>query len=127
MFIKSKVPVDVCDSIEHYENVQKLLTTIEKQFKTSQKSLANTLIMKFTSMKLITVKGVCDHINKMRDLVTRLRAFEVEMFESFLYRPFKISYNTHKDKWFIDELLTIFDQEKTRVILEMGDSALTVT
>ncbi|KAL4351255.1 hypothetical protein GQ457_06G019360 [Hibiscus cannabinus] len=56
MFIKSKVPADVRGSIEQYENVQDLLAAIEKQFQTSQKSLAITLIMKFTSLKLTTVK-----------------------------------------------------------------------
>ncbi|KAL4304232.1 hypothetical protein GQ457_10G014510 [Hibiscus cannabinus] len=138
MFIKSKVPADVRGSIEQYENVQDLLAAIEKQFHTSQKSLASTLIMKFTSLKLTTVKGVRDHINKMRDLAARLKALEVEMSDSFLvhyilntlppqYGPFKISYNTHKDKWSIDELLTMCDQEEGRLILEMGESALTVT
>ncbi|KAL4310044.1 hypothetical protein GQ457_01G035740 [Hibiscus cannabinus] len=129
---------DVRGSIEQYENVQDLLAAIEKQFQTSQKSLASTLIMKFTSLKLTTVKGVRDHINKMRDLAARLKALEVEMSDSFLvhyilntlppqYGPFKISYNTHKDKWSIDELLTMCDQEEGRLILEMGESALTVT
>ncbi|KAL4342439.1 hypothetical protein GQ457_08G014610 [Hibiscus cannabinus] len=138
MFIKSKVPADVRGSIEQYKNVQDLLVAIEKQFQTSQKSLASTLIMKFTSLKLTTVKGVRDHINKMRDLAARLKALEVEMSDSFLvhyilntlppqYGPFKISYNTHKDKWSIDELLTMCDQEEGRLILEMGESALTVT
>ncbi|KAL4366702.1 hypothetical protein GQ457_05G014270 [Hibiscus cannabinus] len=56
MFIKSKVPADVRGSIEQYKNVQDLLAAIEKQFQTSQKSLASTLIMKFTSLKLTTVK-----------------------------------------------------------------------
>ncbi|KAK5802349.1 hypothetical protein PVK06_029937 [Gossypium arboreum] len=76
--------------------------------------------MKFTLVKLTTMKGVRDHINKMRDLKTRLRAIEVEKPESFLvhfilntltplYGSFKIFYNTHKDKWTIDELLTICD------------------
>ncbi|KAL4354134.1 hypothetical protein GQ457_06G003750 [Hibiscus cannabinus] len=138
MFIKSKVPADVRGSIEQYENVQDLLAAIEKQFQTSQKSLASTLIMKFTSLKLTTVKGVRDHINKMRDLAARLKALEVEMSDSFLvhyilntlppqYGSFKISYNTHKDKWYVDELLTMCDQEEGRLILEMGESALTVT
>ncbi|GMI80945.1 hypothetical protein HRI_001763900 [Hibiscus trionum] len=138
MFIKIKVPANVRGSIEHCENVQELLTAIEKQFQTSQKSLANTLIMKFTSLKFTTVKGVCDHINKMRDLVARLKALEVEMFKSFLvhyilitlcpqYGPFKISYNTHKDNWSFDELLTMCDQEQGKLILEMGESARTVT
>ena len=57
------------------------------------------------------------------------------MFDSFLvhfilntllqqYRPFKISYNTHKDKWSINELLTMCVQEEGRLKMELGKSAL---
>ncbi|KAH1063949.1 hypothetical protein J1N35_028936, partial [Gossypium stocksii] len=101
-------------------------------------SLANTLILKLTSIKLTTVKGVHDHINKIRDLATRLRALEVEMSESFLVHfilktlppqngSFKISYNIHKDKWYIGELLIMCDQAEAKLILEMRESAVTVT
>ncbi|XP_038999464.1 uncharacterized protein LOC120125009 [Hibiscus syriacus] len=138
MFIRSKVPINVRGSNEHYDNVQELLMAIERQFKTSKKSLASTLIMRFTSMRLTNVKGVRDHINKMRHLATRLRALEVEMTDSFLvhfilntlppqYTPFKISYKTHMDKWSIDELLTMCGQEEARLIPEMRESALTVS
>ena len=43
------------------------------------------------------------------------------------YGPFKISYNTHKDKWSIDDLLTMCDQEEGRLVLEIEESALMVT
>ncbi|KAL6329388.1 hypothetical protein AAG906_017702 [Vitis piasezkii] len=89
-------------------NVHDLLKVIDEQFVTSDKALASTLIM-FTSLKLTGVKGVREHIMEMRDILTQLKKLEVEMFESFLvhfilntlppqYGPFKISYNTHKDK-----------------------------
>ena len=41
------------------------------------------------------------------------------------YGPFKISYNTHKDKWSINELLTMCVQEEGRLIL--GESAFMAT
>ncbi|RVW76356.1 Retrovirus-related Pol polyprotein from transposon TNT 1-94 [Vitis vinifera] len=40
------------------------------------------------------------------------------------YRPFKISYNTHKDKWSINELMTMCVQEKGRLLMEQGESAM---
>ncbi|KAH1047629.1 hypothetical protein J1N35_038413 [Gossypium stocksii] len=94
--------------------------------------------MKFTSMKFTTVTGVNNYINKMIDLTTQLRALKVEMFESFLlhfilntlplrYKPSKVSYNKHMDKWSINELLTMYDQKEARLILEMKESALIVT
>ena len=72
---------------------------------------------------------------QMRDIATQLKTLEVEMSNSFLvhyilntlpqqYGPFKISYNTHKDKWSINELLTMCVQEKGRLKIELGKSAL---
>ena len=39
------------------------------------------------------------------------------------YSPFKISYNTHKEKWSINDLLTMCVQEEGRLTLEMRESA----
>ena len=67
--------------------------------------------------------------------MAQLKTLEVEMFDSFLvryilntlpqqYGPFKISYNTHKDKCSINELLTMCVQDEGRLKLELGESAL---
>ena len=75
---------------------------------------------------------------QMRDIATQLKTLEVEMFDFFLvhyilntlpqqYEPFKIAYNTHKDKWPINELLTMCIQEEGRLKMELGESALMAT
>ena len=38
--------------------------------------------------------------------------------------PFKISYNTHKDKWSINELMTMCVQEKGRLVMKYGESEM---
>ncbi|RVW64097.1 hypothetical protein CK203_051128 [Vitis vinifera] len=43
------------------------------------------------------------------------------------YGPFKISYNTHKDKWSINELMTMCVQEEGRLLMEQGESVMLVT
>lgn len=54
----------------------------------------------------------------MRDIIAHLKSLEIEITKSFIvhfvlnslpteYGPFKISYNTHKEKWSINELLTM--------------------
>ena len=112
MYIKTKISAGICGSIEQHENVCELLKVIDEQFVTSDKALASTLIMKFTSLKFIGIKGVREYIMEMRDVVAQLKKLEVEMCESFLvhfilntlspqYGPFKISYNAHKDKWLV--------------------------
>jgi hypothetical protein len=59
---------------------------------------------------------VREHIMEMRDIAAQLKFLEVEISDSLLvhlilnslpsqYGPFKISHNTHKDNWSINELL----------------------
>ncbi|KAF5480701.1 hypothetical protein F2P56_001430 [Juglans regia] len=75
---------------------------------------------------------------QMRDNVAQLKKLEVEMSESFLvhyilntiphqYGPFRITCNTHKDKWSINELMTICVQEEWRLMMEYGENAMLVT
>ncbi|RVW61183.1 Retrovirus-related Pol polyprotein from transposon TNT 1-94 [Vitis vinifera] len=137
MYIKTKISASIRGLIEQHENVRELLKAID-EFVTLDKALASTLIMKFTSLKLTGVRGVREHIMEMRDIVAQLKKLEVEMSESFLvhfilntlppqYGPFKISYNTHKDKWSINELMTMCVQEEGRLMMEQGESVMLVT
>src|SRR3954468_5502650 len=86
-------------------------------------------------MKLTSNKGVREYIMQMRDIAAQLKTLEVEMSESFLlhfilntlprqYSQFKVSYNTHKDKWSINKLMAMCVQEEERLLLEnVGESA----
>ncbi|GKE48987.1 hypothetical protein Tco_1480245, partial [Tanacetum coccineum] len=67
-----------------------------------------------------------EHIMEMRDIAFKLSSLKVEISESFLvhfilkslpseYTPFKISYNTHKENWAINDLLTMCVQEEFRL------------
>ncbi|XP_068666570.1 uncharacterized protein [Aristolochia californica] len=96
MFIKTKIVAGLHGSVEQYENVKDLLKAIDAQFVTSNKALASTLIMKFSSLKHTSMRGVREYIMQMRN---------IDMSESFVvhyilislmhqYGPFKISYNT---------------------------------
>uniref|UniRef100_A0A2N9FGB3 Retrovirus-related Pol polyprotein from transposon TNT 1-94 n=1 Tax=Fagus sylvatica TaxID=28930 RepID=A0A2N9FGB3_FAGSY len=138
MFIKTRISTNIRGSVDQHEKVQDLLKAIDEQFVTSDKALASTLIMKFSSLRLTSVRGVREHIMQIRDIVAQLKKLEVEMSESFLvhyilntlphqYGPFKISYNTHKDKWSINELMTMCVQEEGRLVMEQGESAMLAT
>ena len=72
------------------------------------------------------------------DIAAQLKKLGIDISESFLvhfilntlphqYGPFKISYNTHKDKWLINELMTTCDQEEERLVMELGESAMLAT
>ena len=58
MFIKTKISYGICGSVDQHDNVKALLKTIDEQFVTSDKALASTLIMKFSSLRLTDVSGV---------------------------------------------------------------------
>uniref|UniRef100_A0A2N9GUX4 Retrovirus-related Pol polyprotein from transposon TNT 1-94 n=1 Tax=Fagus sylvatica TaxID=28930 RepID=A0A2N9GUX4_FAGSY len=103
---------------------------------------SNRLSMMFIKTRISagspSVRGVREHIMQIRDIVAQLKKLEVEMSESFLvhyilntlphqYGPFKISYNTHKDKWSINELMTMCVQEEGRLVMEQGESAMLAT
>ena len=108
------------------------LKAIDEQFETFDKALASTLIMQCSSYKLTETRGVRDHIMRMRDIAAQLQTLEVTMSDTFLvhyilntlpqqYSPFKISYNTHEDKWSINESLTMCVQEEGRLMMEEGE------
>ena len=138
MFIKNKVSTSIRSSVEQYDKVRDLLKAIDDQFITSEKASASTLIMKFSSLRLISVKGVREHIMQMRDIAAQLKKIEVDMMVTFLVHfimntllqqcgPFKISYNTHKDKWSINELMIMCVQEEERLVMELRESVILAT
>ena len=138
MFINTSISTGIRGSVEKHTNVRAFLKAIDEQFATSDKALASTLIMKISSLRLTNVKGVHEHIMEMRDIATQLKTLEVDMPDTFLvhyilntlpqqYGPFKISYNTHKEKWLINELLTMCVQEEGKLLMEQGESAMLVT
>ena len=84
-----------------------MLKAIDEQFITSDKALESTLIMKFSSIHIIRIRGVREYIMQMRDIAVQHKKLMIDMSESFLvhfilntlphqYMPFKISYYTHK-------------------------------
>ncbi|XP_068649601.1 uncharacterized protein [Aristolochia californica] len=79
MFIKTKIATDLHGSVEQYENVKDLLKVIDAQFVTLDKALASTLIMKFSSLKHTSMRGVREHIMQMRDIAAQLKNLEVDM------------------------------------------------
>ena len=132
MFIKTKISVGIRGSVVQIDKVKPLLKAIDEHFENSDKALANTLIMQFSSTMLTGIKAVRDHIMRMRNIAAQLKSLEITMSITFLvhyilntllqqYDPFKISYNTHKDKWFINELLTMCVQEKRMLMMEEGE------
>ena len=62
MFIKTKISAGIQGSVDQHDKVKALLKAIDEQFETSDKALASTLIMRFSSLRLTNVRGVREYI-----------------------------------------------------------------
>ncbi|RVW29067.1 Retrovirus-related Pol polyprotein from transposon TNT 1-94 [Vitis vinifera] len=86
------------------------------------------------TMKYDGHSGVREHIMKMSDMDSQLKGMDMAISEGFLvhfimtslpsqFGPFKINYNTQKDKWKMSELIAMCVQEEERLKLEKPDMA----
>ncbi|XP_019256188.1 PREDICTED: uncharacterized protein LOC109234590 [Nicotiana attenuata] len=109
MLIKAHISQSIMGSIPNSDKAKAYMKAIDEQFVSSDKALASTLMKRLSSMTFDRSRTVREHITEMRDIAAKLKSLEVYMSEPFLvhfilkslpaeYDPFKISYNTHKDK-----------------------------
>ncbi|XP_074288276.1 uncharacterized protein LOC141613441 [Silene latifolia] len=84
MFIKTRMCASIRGSVDQHTKVKDLIKAIDEQFATSDKALASTLIMQFSSLRLTETKGVRDYIMRMRDIEAQLKTLEVTMSDTFL-------------------------------------------
>ena len=75
MFIKTKIPSSIRGSVEQVDKIKPLLKAIDEHFETSDIALASTLIMHFSSTKLTRIRGVRNHIMRIRDILAQLKTF----------------------------------------------------
>lgn len=73
MYIKTRIFASIRGLIPDCAHVKDLLKVID-QFESSNKALASTLMTKLLSIKLTSVKGVWEHIMRIRDLAAQLKA-----------------------------------------------------
>ncbi|OIT05342.1 hypothetical protein A4A49_65120, partial [Nicotiana attenuata] len=118
MLIKAHISQSIRVSIPNSDKVKAYMKAIDEQFVSSDKALASTLMKRLSSMTFDRSCTVREHIMEMRDIAAKLKSLEVDMSEPFHVHfilnslpaecgPFKISYNTHEDKWSINEPLTM--------------------
>ncbi|KAF7838710.1 Retrovirus-related Pol polyprotein from transposon TNT 1-94 [Senna tora] len=134
MLIKSRIRASIRGSIPDKEKVKDYMQAIDEQFASSDKSLTSTLMAQLSSMKYTGTKAVREHIMQMRDIAAQLKSLDIEITDSFLvqlilnsfpsqFGPFKITYNTQKEKWSVNELLSMCVQEEGRLNFEKGEGS----
>ncbi|XP_051144305.1 uncharacterized protein LOC127260575 [Andrographis paniculata] len=76
MLIKTKISAGIRASVDQHDNVRELLRAIDEQFVKSDKALASTLIIQFSTMRFTGARGVREHIMRMRDIAAQLKSLE---------------------------------------------------
>ncbi|KAM2953239.1 hypothetical protein FF1_031642 [Malus domestica] len=126
MIMKKAMAQSVKGGIPKHTSAKGFLAAIGEKFKESEKAETGTFLTQLTSMKFDGVGSVREHILKMADLAKKLKDLEVAVTDQFLvhmalnslpakYGQLKVSYNTLKDKWGIDELISMCAQEEDKL------------
>ncbi|KAL6335093.1 hypothetical protein AAG906_026473 [Vitis piasezkii] len=107
---------------------------IANRFTTNEKVEMSTILSKLVSMRYKGKENIREYIMEMSNRVTRLKALKLELSKDILvnlvlislltqFSPFKISYNTQKEKWTLNELIAQRVQEEERLKQEKMESA----
>ncbi|GAV65560.1 UBN2_2 domain-containing protein [Cephalotus follicularis] len=134
MIMKSSISVAIQGAIPDSNDAKTYLASVEEQFKGSSKAHASILIMKMLTTMYDGTSGIREHIMKMNDMTSKLKGMEMAISEGFLvhfimtsllvqFGPFKINYNTQKEKWKMSELISMCVQEEESLKVERPDFA----
>jgi hypothetical protein len=126
MFMRTKIADNIKSTLPEYDSAKEFFQTIEERFRSIDNSLTGTLMDELTTMKFDGTREIHEHIIEMTNLATKLKALGMNVDELFLvqlilnslppqYESFQIHYNTTKDNWNVNELISMLVQEKARL------------
>ena len=109
MIMKHSIPKAIRSAIPEETGAKTFLDQIANRFAANKKVETNTILSKFVSTRYKGKDNIREYIMEMSNLVTRLKALKLELLEDILvhlvlislptqFNPFKISYNTQKEK-----------------------------
>ncbi|KAK4488227.1 hypothetical protein RD792_003973 [Penstemon davidsonii] len=134
MIMKLSIPESIRGAIPDEGDAKTFLKEIADRFTANEKVETSTVLSKLVSMRYKGKGNIREYIMEVSNLVTRLRALKLEVSDDILvhlvlislpaqFSPFKISYNTQRDKWTLNELIAQCVQEEERLKLETVESA----
>nr|KYP41105.1 Retrovirus-related Pol polyprotein from transposon TNT 1-94 [Cajanus cajan] len=135
MIMKRSVPEVFQGSISESQNDKGFLDAVEHYFTSNEKADARRLFAKLISMRYKGKGNIRDYIMEMSNLASKLKALKLELSDDLLvhlflislptqFGQFKVSYNTQKDKWTLNELISHYVQEEERQQREKTELAL---
>jgi hypothetical protein len=104
-----KITKNIKTTLPKTNDAKEFLANVAERFKTADKPLTGTLMVKLTTMKFDDKCGIQEHVLEMTNLAAQLKTLGMNVDEFFLvqfilnslppqYGPFQINYNIMKDK-----------------------------
>lgn len=126
MVMKRSITKTVRGGIPVCEKANDFLEAVSAKFKVSENAKMGNLMTTLTSLKFNRKTSVREHILKLVDTAAKLKDLKMPLDDSFVvhmallslpksFEQLKISYNTQKEKWIIDEMIFICVQEENRL------------
>ncbi|XP_024995921.1 uncharacterized protein LOC112529078 [Cynara cardunculus var. scolymus] len=134
MIMKRSIPSRFRGSITESTDAKKFLTEIEQFFAKNEKAEASNTLMKLVTMRYKEKGNIREYIMGMSNLNGKLKELKLELSEDLLihlilislpaqFGQFVVSYNTQKDKWTLNELMSHLVQEEERLKQDKIESA----
>ncbi|XP_050143077.1 uncharacterized protein LOC126618903 [Malus sylvestris] len=104
------------------DKAKDLLEAVEAKYREFEKAEMGDLMTTLTSLKLYENKSVREHILKLVETAAKLKDLEVPVDVALIvhmaltslpskFDQLNVSYNTQKEKWTLDDLISICTQE----------------
>jgi len=126
LFMQMKIAKNIKSTLPKCHSAKEFFKTMEERFRSADKALTRTLIDEPITKKFDDTHRIHEHILAMTNLANKLKDLGMNVDELFLvklilntlppqYRSFQIHYNTIKDNWNVNELISMLVQEEARL------------
>ncbi|KAL1321598.1 hypothetical protein AAHE18_14G138300 [Arachis hypogaea] len=133
MIMKRSIPETFWESITENKDAKQFLKDVEKFVAKNKKAWASSFLNKLVSMRYKGKGNTREYIMKMSHLASKLKALKLELSEDLLvyfilifllahFGQFKVIYNTLKDTWSLNELISHCVQEEERLQQDKTES-----
>ncbi|KAL8142673.1 hypothetical protein V2J09_015705 [Rumex salicifolius] len=134
MIMKRSIPGAFRGSISESTNAKESLEAIQQYFAKNEKAETSNHLAALISMRYKGKGNIREYIMEMSNLAGKLKALKLEITDDFLvhlvllslptqFTQFKVSYNTQKEKWTLNELISQCVQEEDRIQRDKTESA----
>ncbi|CAL2240346.1 unnamed protein product [Prunus armeniaca] len=126
LVMRKSITETICGGITESENANDFLEAIGLKFKDIEKAETGTLMTKLATMKYDGVEDMRVYLLSMIEVASKLKALKIPIADPFLvhlalnslpsqFAQLKVIYNAQKDKWSLNELISICVQEEARM------------